>query len=153
MSGTAGGYSAPSVGGVILPAPKVQLYTPSPSPDLVISDGSPVAGALRNVRTVRRAKVTVPGLSQAILDDLDTYKPQVELMRFTRLNTRENASGGNGTKSSGYVHPAHGPAASGNGSFTHGGHHGGVDPAIWPIRPTEWAITAGNDSVDVTLES
>ena len=135
--------------GVILPAPKVQTYKPAAPADLFACLSAPVAGTPIQITPTRSVKVTVPGLPQAILENLETYKPRVELLRFTRKNTRENGAGGNGTKSSGYVHPSHG-LTPGGGSFTHGGHHGGVDPAIWAIRPTEWDISAGNVAIDVT---
>ena len=148
MTGTSGSLST-SGGGVVLPAPKVTLYKPAVPFDVSVSDGGPSAGSPLVITTLRNCKVTAPGLSQEILDNTDTYQPQVELLRFTRLNSRENASGGNGTKTSGFVHPSHGPAASGNGSFTHGGAHGGVAAAIQAIRPTEWPIIGGQ-AVDVT---
>lgn len=146
---TQGGFLA-SPGGVLLPAPKVQTYHPIAEPDIFVGDRFPSTPSTVQVRATRFVKVTVPGIPSAILNDVEGYKPQVELLRYTRLRSREYASAGNGTKSGGYVHPSHGPAASGNGSFTHGGAHGGVDPAVQAIRPTEWPILNGDDWVDVT---
>ena len=137
-------------GGVMLPAPKVQMYAPSVRPDVFVSDGNPSADTTVQANPMRYVKVTVPGVSQAVFDDISGYSPQIELMRYTRLKTRENASSGNGNKSGGFVHPSHGPAASGDGSFTHGGLHGGVGATVQKIRPTEWPIFASDDSIDVT---
>jgi hypothetical protein len=137
-------------GGVMLPAPKVQLYQSAAPVDVFVSGGYPSANVRQQIQPVRRVKVTVPGIPASILDDVATYQPMVELMRYTRLNGRENVASGNGFKSGGYVHPSHGPAASGDGSFTHGGAHGGVGPDVQAIRPTEWPILAGNDAIDVT---
>lgn len=136
-------------GGIMLPAPKVQMYQPVVRPDVFVSDGYPVAGAVVQANPVRYVKVTVPGIPAAVLDDLAGYAPQVELVRYARLHARQNASTGNGNKSGGFVHPSHGAAPYG-GSYTHGGAHGGVGGGVQAIRPTEWPILAGNDAIDVT---
>lgn len=149
MSGASGSYNPPKAGGIILPVPKVQLYKPAAPADIFVADQFPSFANPMLITTLRQCKVTVAGMSQAILDDPAKYQPLIELLRYTRLNSRENASGGNGTKSSGYVHPSHGPAASGSGSFTHGGAHGGVAATIQAIRPTEWPFIGGQ-AVDVT---
>lgn len=150
--GTGNSVALPPVGGggVMLPAPKVQIYNPAAGPDVFVSAGHPSGGVPLQVFPTRYVKATVPGIPQAVFDDLAGYAPQVELLRFTRLRARENASGGNGIKSSGFVHPSHGPAASGDGSFTHGGAHGGTAFAVQAIRPTEWPILSSNAALDVT---
>ena len=149
MSGTSASYVASS-GGVMLPAPKVQAYHPVAPADLFVADRSASSGAIVQVKAPRYIKVTAPGIPSAVLDDIDTYKPQVELLRFTRLNSREGASAGNGTKTSAYVHPSNGPGASGDGSYTHGGVHGGTDPLIAALRVTEWPILNSDDWFDVS---
>lgn len=148
MSGTSGFINSGG-GGLMLPAPKVQMMVPVAQPALFVSDNSPSSGNTVQVTPRRYVKVTVPGIPSAVLGDLATYAPQVELLRYTRRQRRENASGGNGGKGGAYVHPAHG-LTPGGGSYTHGGQHGGVDPAIWAIRPTEWPILSGADNIDVT---
>lgn len=148
MSGTFANL-AKSGGGIMLPAPKVQMYVPAAPVDIFVAGQSPIKGLLVQVKAERFVKVTVPGIPDTVLSDLTKYAPQVELLRYIRNNSRENAAGGNGNKSAGYVHPAHGVAPYG-GSFTHGGTHGGSDPAVQAIRPTEWAITSGADAIDVT---
>lgn len=149
MSGTSGSLTIGS-GGVLLPAPKVQAYIPIAPSAVFVADGQPSSGVQFQVSPLRYVKVTVPGIPAAILADIAGYKPLVELLRFTRLESPERMASGNGTKTSAYVHPSHGPAASGNGSFTHGGTHEGTDPAIQAIRPTEWLVTSGADVIDVT---
>lgn len=153
-SGTGNSVSVPaSASGIMLPAPKVQMYHPTVPSDIFAALGSPSVGTSVQLAIVRYVKVTVPGIPHEILKNIAKYQPQVELLRFTRLNGRDSqspASAGNGTRSSAYVHPSHGPAASGNGSFTHGGAHGGVDPAIQALRPTEWPVLTGGDAIDVT---
>lgn len=149
MSGTSGSLSVGG-GGVMLPAPKVQVYHPAANTPVFVGLGFPSSAATQEVVPTRLVKVTVPGIPSAILADVASYKPQIELLRYVRLHSRENASAGNGTKTGGYVHPSHGPAASGDGSFTHGGAHGGVSAEVQAIRPTEWPILSGADAVDVT---
>lgn len=150
MSGTAGGYAAPATVIPSLPVPKVQLYKLSGILDVFVSAGGPVNGATQQVNVARNVKVTCPGIPHEVLSNLDLYQPRVELLRYTRVGSRENLLGGNCKRTSGYVHPSHGPGASGDGSFTHGGQHGGVDPAIQAIRPTEWKVTSGADVIEVT---
>lgn len=149
MTGTSGSLSIGG-GGLILPAPKVQLYMPAAPSQFWVADASPVNDATVEVTPLKHVKVTFPGIPSAILDDIATYRPQVELIRHTQLNSRENSASGNGAKTGGYVHPSHGPVASGNGSFTHGGSHGGVGPSVQAVRPTEWLINSGADAIDVT---
>ena len=149
MTGTGGSLSL-SGAGAGLPAPKVQTYAPVVRPDVFVADRQPSSGNLVQVSPVRYLKVTVPGIPASILADIAAYAPQVELLFYRQLATREGGPGGNGTKSGGYVHPSHGPGASGNGSFTHGGMHGGADPALQAVRPTEWPIASGADTLDVT---
>lgn len=141
----------PSVsgGGLMLPAPKVQMMQPVLRPDVFVADGSPLAGAVVQAFPLRYVKVTVPGIPAAVLNDLAGYAPQVELVRYVRRQRRQNASGGNGGKSGGFVHPSHGPVVN-SGSFTHGGAHAGVGAAVQAIRPTEWPILTGADNIDVT---
>ncbi len=149
MSGTSGSLSVGG-GGVMLPAPKVQVYIPAVPTPVFVADGQPSSVSQVQVTPLRYAKVTVPGIPAAILSDIAGYLPMVELLRFTHLTSRESAASSNGAKTSAYVHPSHGPAASGTGSFTHGGAHGGADPVIQAIRPTEWLIASGDDAIDVT---
>lgn len=150
MSGTTGSLSIGGAG-VILPAPKVQLFVPLGGPaDVSVAERQPSSGGLRQISLVRRCKVTAPGLSQEVLDNVSEYQPQVELLRFVRRKSSDTASSGNGSKSSAYVHPSHGPAASGDGSFTHGGSHGGSSPAITALRETEWPLLTSTSFVDVT---
>lgn len=149
MSGTSGSVSIGG-GGVMLPAPKVQIYIPQAPAAVFVADGQPSSGVQFQVSPSRFVKVTVPGIPSAILSDISGYLPLVELLRFTRLESPERMASGNGTKTSAYVHPSHGPAASGDGSFTHGGVHAGTDPAIQAIRPTEWLVTSGIEAIDVT---
>ena len=147
MAGT--GATTRTKGGVFLPAPKVQFIQPVVRPDVFVADHSPLGGGMVQVKPTRYVRVTVPGIPAVVLNNIATFAPQVELVRYVRRQRRENAGGGNGGKGAAYVHPAHGPAPYG-GSFTHGGSHGGVDPAIQAIRPTEWPILAGDDTFDVT---
>ncbi len=149
MTGTAASQRAKS-GSAALPAPKVQVYHPAAPVPVFVGDRFASNGSTVEVKPIRSVKVTVPGIPSAILADIDLYKPQIELLRYVRLRSRESANSGNGTKTGGYVHPSHGPAASGNGSFTHGGLHGGTSGQVQAIRPTEWPILSGADNVDVT---
>ena len=149
MSGTNASLSSKGGSGISLPAPKVQAYTPVAPQTVFVGDASPTNNSVIKVAPVRYMKITVPGLPQEILENISLYEPQVELLRYTRLNSREIAASGNGVKSGGFVHPSHGPAPSGNGSFTHGGLHS-VSAAVEAIRPTEWSILNGNDTFDVT---
>ncbi len=150
MSGTSGSLNMSS-GGVVLPAPKVQLFVPAlGAADVSVAKVQPSSGGLVQINLVRRCKVTVPGMSQEILDNTAEYDPQLELLRFVRRKSSDRASSGNGAKTSAYVHPAHGPAASGNGSFTHGGAHGGTAPVLTAVRETEWPLLTDAKFVDVT---
>lgn len=153
MSGTSGSLTQSS-GGVVIPPPKVNIMTTALRPAVFVSKGQPSAGGTEQVEPLRYVRVTTPGISQTILDDLAGYAPQVELLRYTGKNGREGGRGGNGGKASDFAHPSHGPSGVGgtfaNGSFTHGGVHGGVDTSVRAIRPTEWAITGPHNSIDVT---
>jgi hypothetical protein len=119
-------------------------------PDVFVADTLASSGVTIQVTPIRRVKVTVPGLPTSILERAAEYQPLIELVRYTRRHSRDNQSSGNGTKTAAYVHPAHGLGASGNGSFTHGGIHGGADAAVQAIRPTEWPIASIYDALDVT---
>jgi hypothetical protein len=136
-------------GGGGLPAPKVQTFRPDAIYDPQISDGQPSSGSLMKLPTKRFIKVTTPGLPQFILDDLATYKPQVELLRYTRSAGKRSLVTGQRYKNVGYVHPSHGPLPSGTGSFTHGGAHS-VPQTLSDLRSTEWPILTGKDHIDVT---
>lgn len=149
--GTTFGYIKPPASSGLLPAPKVQFFVPvGGAADVSVAERQPSSGALHQISLVRRCKVTAPGIPQEILDNAAQYQPQVELLRFVRRKSSDNASSGNGAKSSAYVHPSHGPAASGNGSFTHGGLHGGTGAGLAALRETEWPLLTGTDFVDVT---
>lgn len=149
MAGT-GGSIASSGGGIMLPAPKLQAYIPASPQAVFMAEEQPSGGNTVQVVPMRYLKVTVPGIPAAILADTATYAPLVELLVFRRLETRENGASGNGTKTSGFVHPSHGPGASSNANFTHGGQHSGVAGTVQALRPTEWPIVNGNDAIDVS---
>jgi hypothetical protein len=136
-------------GGVALPAPKVQTFRPDVPYDPEVSDSIPIGGSALTVPTKRWITVTTPGIPRYILDDVATYKPQIELLRYTRSTGARSLVTGQRHKNVGYVHPSNGPGASGNGSFTHGGSHA-VSPAIAALRQTEWPILTGKEHTDVT---
>jgi hypothetical protein len=150
LSGSTQGSMSPGPSGGGLPAPKVQTFRPEIAYDPEISDNVPSSGSPMKITVVRHVKVTLPGLPRYILDDLATFQPQVELLRFSKYNGARYAGSGRRGKESGPVHPANGLAPSGNGKLTGGGLHGGVSPTIQAIRQTEWPITSGNASIDVT---
>ncbi len=150
MSGTSASLGGSGGGGAGLPTPKVQLYVPNNPAGLFVAKDGSSSGGTTSVVAKRYVKVTVPGIPSSILENAADYQPMVELLRFVPKKARENASTGNGNKAAGFVHPSSAAAVSGNGSFTHGGGHGGTSSALQALRVTEWAITNGNDAIDVT---
>lgn len=146
MSATAASLSS-SPAGIMLPAPVVRAGGSLVTYQTV--KGPPSTGNITDVDVVNPVTVSVHGLPQQVMDDIETFKPQLELMRYVSKRTNANAWSRT-MRNAGYVHPSHGPAPSGNGSHTHGGLQAGVAPATRGIRPTEWPVTNWGQVIDVT---
>lgn len=144
MSGTSGSL-ATSTGGITLPAPVLRRASSLLAPPALYIEE---AGAATQVNTLSIVTASVHGFPDEIMQNLAQYQPQLELLRYVPRRTREpfrNRSIVGG----GYVHPSHGPAASGNGHHTHGGVHTKT-AAVMAIRPTEWAVMNWGQVIDVT---
>lgn len=114
----------------------------------LINDGSPRNGASVSVKVLNPASVSVHGLPQEVMGDISKYQPKLELMRYVPKRTTK--TGWSRTmRNAGYVHPSHGPGASGNGSHTHGGGHN-LPVGTTAIRHTEWDVTGWGQVIDVT---
>lgn len=146
MTGTTAFLSS-DAGGSLLPAPVMRLAR-SDGGSFSVADGSPNSNQTVKVSSVNVLTASVHGLPKIILDNLDQYAPKLELLRYVRRRTGHNSFSRN-FKNSGYVHPANGPAPSGNGSYTHGGGIGNF-VNISAIRPTEWDVTQWGQVIDVT---
>lgn len=131
-----------------LPAPIIRLAQNSAGFNPEVALGSPVSNTSVAVSVANLASVSVHGLPQEIMDDLARYVPKLELLRYVSRRTAKFQFSRN-FRNSGYIHPAHGPSPSGNGSHTHGG---GISnsPVINAIRPTEWDVTNWGQVIDVT---
>lgn len=146
MSGTAASVVV-GAGGVALPAPVVRAGAGPALYDA--NDKIPILGAVVQVRVQNPVSVSVHGLPAEVMANLDKYQPKLELLRYvSKRTTRTTWS--RTMRNAGYVHPSHGPGASGNGSHTHGGAHSGLPPATTAIRPTEWDVLAWGQVIDVT---
>jgi hypothetical protein len=148
MSGTSIHTALRAKAGVSLPAPVVRLGKNETGFQPLVSDGPLPNDKVRKVDAKNIVTVSVHGIPQLVLDDLAKYKLQLELIRYKHRSTVSQAFA-RSFKTSGYVHPAHGPAPSGNGSYTHGG---GVSQFsnINAIRETEWTVTHYGQLIDVT---
>lgn len=148
MSGTNASYFAGGASAA-LPAPVVRLGknfagTPYQAAKAPLAGGNVAAIVATNIATV-----SVHGLPAAVMDDLATYQPQLELLRYVSVRSRSTRFS-RAYLNGGYVHPSHGPGASGGGHHTHGGAHTSVPAAIQAIRPTEWAVANWGQVIDVT---
>lgn len=148
MSGTAGNQMVRfSAVPLTLPAPQIGFRNTLAS--YAVADVMPSNPTVVAADVEREVWVTAPGIPAGILDDPAKFGLQLELLRYRRKTGRQDMVGGNSNRSGGYVHPSHGPAPV-DGSFTHGGKHGGAEPAIQALRPTEWPIMSGADAINVT---
>jgi hypothetical protein len=147
MSGTSASVSR-SKGGLILPAPVVRLSMDTSGDFRQVSQGDPQNNTTVKVQCLNIASASVHGIPAEILKNLDKYKPKLELIRHVRRRTKAPQFSRN-FKSSGYVHPAHMDAPSGQGHHTHGGGTS-LFPNINAIRPTEWDVTNWGQVIDVT---
>lgn len=133
-----------------LPAPRVQVRRTS-APNAVQVQNTSFQNAA--VRMVHAVLVTTHGLSVDVINN-PAYKVQLELLRYVRRRRSTSGDPANASRQkAGFVHPSHGPAASGNGSHTHGGTHSATlnfGPAIIPFRLTEWKVTDLQQTVDVS---
>lgn len=130
-----------------IPQPKVRVSKnvsglPYFVADGPVSVGTPVLG----VDVLTKAQVVAVDIMPELLSP--TLGLQLELVRYrTRSRPRINARPGGSHNA--YVHPSHGPLPA-SGNDRRGGAQGGVDAAVLAIRPTEWAVTARNQVIDVT---
>jgi hypothetical protein len=142
MSGTNGSVLS-GTAGVGLPSPVVRL---GGAPVTVeVADGSPVTNNTLSVSVLTQATVSAHGLPRFVLDDIDTYRPQLELMRYVGRRTRSVTFSRN-FKNSGYVHPSDG-VTSPSGSYTHGG---GQPFTIGGFRQTAWPVSFHGEVFNVT---
>lgn len=131
----------------MLPAPVVraggaaQVYA--------MAKGAPLYGNVMTVKVQNPVTVSAHGLPQVVLENLATYKPQLELMRYVSRRTATSTFS-RGMRNAGYVHPSHAPLPSGTGSHTHGGAHAGIGSSVAAIRPTEWPVTNYGQVIDAT---
>jgi hypothetical protein len=124
---------------VALPAPRVTITRPRGVVTVEVPDGRPSTAATTVAATaVNAARIVATDIPQAAIDQGGLV---LELLRWVPQRQRNRFGG--------FVHPTH-IAASGNGTFMRGGKHGGASTATQLARPTEWAITAPMDIVDVT---
>lgn len=148
MSGTSGRQTVRFLPvPLTLPAPQVGFRNPVSA--YAVADETADNTSLVTTQVEREVWVTAPGVPAAILEDPAKFGLQLELMRYRRKTGRQDIAVGNSNRSGGYVHPSHGPAPTA-GSFTHGGAHGGASLEVRSIRPTEWPILDGADTVNVT---
>ncbi|MFZ1491134.1 MAG: hypothetical protein WAS51_14445 [Ilumatobacteraceae bacterium] len=146
MSGTAASVLV-SAGGVALPAPVVRAGATPAVYDS--NDKFPQMGATVQVTVQNPATVSAHGLPAEVMANLDKYRPKLELLRYVPKRTT-STTWSRTMRNAGYVHPSHGPGASGDGSHTHGGMHTGLPAATMAIRPTEWDVLAWGQVIDVT---